>query len=872
MESPSMAGALLEREDHIAQLVAAAVAAHDGRGGVVFVSGEAGAGKTSTVRAALDALSAPGSTRPVVLAGHADPVATPTAFGPLHELVDELPTAVRDALRGDGPRAELFSAVLEFLVDHHVALIVEDVQWADDATLDLLLHLGRRMAATRSVLVCTFRSDEVGRTHPLRRLSGALAGHAVRVELPPLSFQAVAELVNAARLPATALTVFASTHGNPFFVREVLAHPTERVPARVEDAVLARTVGLPATAWSVLDAVVLSPDGLPTELARMPPIGTTTDADIVLDCGLVVETAGRLRCSHDLVRMALDDLIAGHRRVETHRRLLELVTSRPLTPPDVAAAAAHAIGAGDRRSAVEFSVRAGRYAAERGAHHQAARHFTHALEYLDDIDPQIVDDVMRAASYESYLTNDLETALVWARRRCDRLDDPLVAGDAHRWLSRVEWFHGETEAAHDDALRAVELLDRLPASYELALATSNMAQLAMLDSRATETERWANRALELAERFDADDVASHAKNNLGTVLMETDDQRGELLLREALTTALDGELGEHAARAFTNLGFQLMWRREIAAARSVLDEGIAYCDGHELDSWVAYMSATRAIVDLTAGDVPAAIAAADELLTDDPPAITRQLAVQTLATWRLRSDGDGGLVDEHRSLATALGDFVRLVPAIALELERAWTQGVIPDVDSALELVERAVDARLTWSFGHLAFWLRLLDDDVTRRFDPDRAPAPVAAALRGDWSGAADHWKARGCVVESALCRARTLDREDARSAIDDLLGIGARSTASAVRRDLAAAGMRSVPRGARSTSHSNPVGLTTRQLEILERIAAGDTNAEIARRLVISPKTVGHHVSAVLAKLGVATRRQAAATALEHGWVHLD
>jgi len=171
MESPRVSGVLLEREDHVEQLVSAAIAARDGHGGVVFVSGEAGAGKTSTVRAALDTLSAPGSTRPVVLIGHADPVATPTAFGPLHELAEEMPVAVRDALRSDGPRAELFAVVLGFLTDHHVALIIEDVHWADDATLDLLLHLGRRMAATRSVLVCTFRSDEIGRTHPLRRVS-----------------------------------------------------------------------------------------------------------------------------------------------------------------------------------------------------------------------------------------------------------------------------------------------------------------------------------------------------------------------------------------------------------------------------------------------------------------------------------------------------------------------------------------------------------------------------------------------------------------------------------------------------------------------------------------------------------------------------
>jgi DNA-binding CsgD family transcriptional regulator len=258
-----------------------------------------------------------------------------------------------------------------------------------------------------------------------------------------------------------------------------------------------------------------------------------------------------------------------------------------------------------------------------------------------------------------------------------------------------------------------------------------------------------------------------------------------------------------------------------------------------------------------------------DLLANDPPAITRQLALQVLATWELREMGNGGLVAEHHSLANDLDDFVRLVPAAALELERCWTLGERPDTTEATHLAERALSSGSSWSYGQLAFWLCLLGDAVASELDVARAPAPVAASLRGDWTEAATRWTDLGCAVEAALCTARTLDRGAARAAIDQLLHLGAHATADAVRRDLAAAGMRSVPRGARASSHANPLGLTARQLEVLQRIAAGESNAEIARRLVISEKTVDHHVSAVLAKVGVTNRREAAAAARREGWV---
>lgn len=857
---------VLEREEQCGLLRSAAEASMSGSGQVVLVSGPAGAGKTTLVQLALRRLAAPGGTRPVALVGRCDPVATPMALGPLHDIALHLPDDVVARLDADGRRAELFASLHRFLAAHHTVLVIEDVHWADEATLDLVVHLGRRMGSTRSLLVCTFRSDEIVRAHPLRRALGALGPAPVRIDVPPLSFDAVRQLTIGSTLDAA--SVFARTHGNAFFVSEVLANPEQRVPATVEDAVLARAAGLGPTAWSILDAVALSPHGLPLEVASQEPIGTLADVDAVLACGLVIDDRSRLRCSHDLVRLTLDAQVAGHRRVVTHRRLLDALTEHGVPVGELAAAAAHAIGAGDAEAIVRHSLAAARYAAVQRAHRQAADHYVNALRFVDRIDPERVDEVMHGASYQAYLTNDLDTAVRWAARRCERLLEPLAAGDAHRWLSRVMWFQGRTADAHRAGRRAINLLDPLGPSRELAWACSNMAQLAMLDSRIEETVHWADRALTLAQALGAADVESHAANNLGTGSMEAGRPEGEPMLRRALGVALDHDLGEHAARAYTNLGFQLTWQRRLTEAADVLDTGIEYCETHELDSWVAYMSATRAKVDLLLGDHAAASRRAAELLEAEPPAITRQQALEVLATCRLRAGDDGGLVDEHTRLAEQLGDFVRVLPAVVLELERAWMLGTSADLSRAREVARRAMEHGDAFGAAALVRWLARLEPSCVD-VSTEQVSAAVAAELRGDWRRAETEWTTAGCVVEAAMAAALTLDRTKVREALDRLVSLGATATADAVRRDVARLGMESVPRGASSSTRANPAGLTDRQLEVLARLAAGDSNTEIADALVISKKTADHHVSAILAKLGVRTRGQAVARAVERGWL---
>src|SRR3954451_12213928 len=215
-----MVGTILEREDELAALGAAAREAGDGAGSVVLVSGEAGIGKSSLVEGMRAVLPAEGR----ILVGYCDDLATPRVLGPLRDLIGSVGTALTRALeRGDrGEVLESLGAELGW-ADHPTVLAIEDVHWADEATLDVLRYLIRRAPNLPLVLVLTYRDDELAGDHPLRQLLGVAsrAGRVRRLRLTPLTVTAVRRLSATASLDAD--EVFAVTSGNPYFVTEILA-------------------------------------------------------------------------------------------------------------------------------------------------------------------------------------------------------------------------------------------------------------------------------------------------------------------------------------------------------------------------------------------------------------------------------------------------------------------------------------------------------------------------------------------------------------------------------------------------------------------------------------------------------------------------
>lgn len=250
---------LLERGTQQDELESALAAACAGRGCVALVAGEAGIGKTALVDTFVRGVAdgAPGAR---LLWGACDALFTPRPLGPLHDMLPECGAALRDLVEGGAERERVFAAFLDEVRGHAPPAVVvfEDVHWTDEATLDLLKFVGRRIRQGLGLVVATYRDDEVGPGHPLRRVLGELSPDAVRrIRLPLLSASAVEQLALRAGRPSAGL--HALTGGNPFFVTEVLGAESQVVPASVQDAVFARATRLGVEARAVLDWISVVP-------------------------------------------------------------------------------------------------------------------------------------------------------------------------------------------------------------------------------------------------------------------------------------------------------------------------------------------------------------------------------------------------------------------------------------------------------------------------------------------------------------------------------------------------------------------------------------------------------------------------------------
>jgi DNA-binding CsgD family transcriptional regulator/tetratricopeptide (TPR) repeat protein len=539
---------------------------------------------------------------------------------------------------------------------------------------------------------------------------------------------------------------------------------------------------------------------------------------------------------------------------------------------DPARLAHHADAAGDAEAVLRYARAAGDRAAALSAHRQAAAQYMLALGHAELLAPEQRAELWERLSYERYVCQEVSEA---ARARREALalhrsrGDRLREGDAHRWLSRLAWFAGDNTTARQEARRAVELLEREALSRELAMAYSNAAQLSMLAGDVDGAADSGGRAIALAERLGATEILVHALNNVGCAEMSVNIPDGEAKLERSLALALQDGLEEHVARAYTNLGASRVMSREYAKAESHLRAGIAYSEDHDLDAWRVYMLGWKARLCFEQGRWNQAAELAARLVRDrSAPAPTRITPLVVLGRLRARL-GDPSpwpLLDEALELAHGTAELQRLAPAAAARAEARWLEGdmakVPPETDETLALAQEYGDA---WVLGELWAWRRRAG--VRDSIEAGAAARPFSLELRGEWRAAAQLWHDIGCPYEAALALAQTDEEPALREALSVFQRLGAVPAGRVAAKRLRNRGVRSIGRGPRRSTIDNPGQLTSRQVEILTLVAAQLTNAEIAARLFITPKTVEHHVSAILGKLGVQSRRQAAAEAIRLG-----
>jgi DNA-binding CsgD family transcriptional regulator/tetratricopeptide (TPR) repeat protein len=854
---------LLEREAELDALDAALVEAAAGSGSVVLLCGEAGIGKTNLVRAFQKAASG----RARMLAGACDDLLTPRPLGPLLDLARAAPGGPLAVALAGGDRDAVLSAVHEEL-SHPQAptvLVVEDAHWADEATLDVLRYIGRRVAELPALLLITYRDDEIGPGHPLQRVLGGFSGgSARRIRLRQLSRAAVARLVGGTN--ATSAALYRLTAGNPFFVSEVLASLDHEVPATVVDAVLARVRRLEEPTQRALEQLAVVPSRVELSLARTL-LGDLTVLAEAERLGVLEVRPDAVAFRHELARRAVE----GSLPVTVGMRLNERVLSALLAQddPDLARVVHHAVQAGDDAAVVAHAPEAARRACRAGAQGQGAALYGHALrrrKLLGPPDEAALSEAYAWALYNSERPDEAVRVAEDAVRLREELGDDAALGQAVANLAIWQWSSMQPAAAYASVQRAMPLLERDGDSAPHMSALIYLGVVLVHLDREELGLAPLQEALAMAERIGSGGLVPLGLMYRGRARLQLGDRAGLTELLRGIELAR--EVGDHGS---VMIGYvtvvAMLWRlgRHEEMVR-YLDEGAEYGRDHDYPTHDRGREVYRYRLLALRGEWDAAEQGLRDVLGDaDDPGLLGRYALPTLARLAVRRGRD----DAADALAAARANAERgaslpaLLATTAAELEHAWlTDHPEPVRTVAMELLPRCEQPGRDHERGELLRYLRRLGEPV----EPFAGcPPQFAAGLRGDWRAAAAAWELIGDPYERALELADSGEVEPTLEALAVLDGLEARPAAARTRRRLRDMGVTAVPRGPQTATRNNPAQLTTRQVQILGLLAEGRTNAEIAARLVVSVRTVDHHVSAVLQKLGVATRKEAAAAAAE-------
>jgi DNA-binding CsgD family transcriptional regulator/tetratricopeptide (TPR) repeat protein len=855
---------LVERERELALLEAAFEEASAGRGRVALVTAEAGGGKTALINRFCVGR---GSIR--VLRGACDALFTPRPLGPIQDFAGEVGPELAEKLRGEAIPYQVAAALIDELGrDEPTVVVVEDLHWADEATLDVLRLVARRIATAPVLIVLSYRDEALDARHPVRVMLGEVtSGLALtRVPLAPLSLEAVAQLAEPYGVDAGEL--YRVTAGNPFFVTEVCASGNGGIPATVRDSVYARSARLSSEARTLLDAVAIVPAHVELWLLETLAGAYLTALGECLNSGMLIEAAAdSVAFRHELARLAIEESIETRRRLSLHRTALAALAEPPEGLADAARLAHHADAAGDADAVLRFAPAAAEQAAALGAYREAAAHYARALRYGDRLTPGERGDLLRTQAIVCHLTDQYDDSLAAATRAVDEyhtIGDRLREGDALRIRYDARRSAGYIVEAAQDAWEAISLLETVPASRELAHAYAIMSHHHLESEKRREAKAWAARAIELGQQLGAHDVVIVATTLIGTAELFDGAPGGLARLEDLLESAGAAGLVDQVGNIYVHLLWPAMTIRNYKIMEKHLVPALQYCSDHGLELGGRYLRAYAARVDLDTGRWDDAAEHAKAVLRLPRSAtMPRILALVVLALVRARR-GDQEvrpLLDEAWALGESTGELPRIGPVAVARAEVAWLAGrpdeVVEATDAALDL---AVRRESTWRVGELLSWRRRAGVRDEIGVEPRD---PFAAQVAGKPLEAAKQWTQLGCPYEAALSLADADEEEPLRESLEMFTSLGARPAAAIVSRRLRALGVRDIRRGPTRSTRTNAAGLTNRESQVLELVAEGLRNAEIAERLFLSQRTVDHHVSAILRKLGADNRVEAAAKA---------
>lgn len=860
---------LIERDDVLQTLEMKFASVANDEGHCILLSGEAGIGKTSLIKQFYKEKKKDCK----IYQGTCDALFTPRPLAPVFDIIWQISTNTPKSDVHSLDRTLLFNHLFYELEQQEKPsiIIIEDIHWADEATLDFIKFFARRIIRIHCLLILSYRDNEIIGNHPLKNVLGQLPPASfTRIQLSPLSKQAVEKMAEERGYKGE--DVFSISGGNPFYVSEILASYSPGVPDNIKDSILSvynRQEKGTKNAWEISSII---PEGL--EIERFAKIKSEWDEgmDNCFALKIIIVKNNKIVFKHELYRRTIEASLSPFKRISLNKKILELFLDSFEKDGDIERIVHYAKNANENKLVVKYAPIAARQAAAVGAHIEASKLFLTAIEYSEDGNEEDLVLLFKSYAYECYLTNQIKEAIIYqtkALKIWQRKNQPEQAGSCLSFLSRLWWFDGNRQEAEKYAEQAIEVLREQPSSKAKALAYSNMSQLKMLSDENAESIEWGNKAIEIAKEINDEEILCHAMNNVGTVLWKIRplQEKGKEMLMESLDIALKKSFHEHASRSYSNIASIYLLFKEYKLAKNFLDDGINYCDERNLDASKNYKLYARARIFLETGDWQQAFTITENLLLNPGQmGSVRILALAVIATIKLRRGEEDAIsfLNEARRLAVKANEHSRTIPAMIAELEYEWLTGKIrltdEDLDLSINLVQKVNNIYLNSEF---AFWLykaRKKNIELTNWYEPYKLQK------EREIKSSVKFWDITGCPFEKAMALTEGTE-DDKKNGLLLFQQLGANAVYEKVKMEMRADGIKKIPRGLRASTKSNPAQLTNRELDVLNLLQKGIQNKEIAAELFISPKTADHHISNILFKLDVNSRSRAVAEATRLG-----
>ncbi|HSD64476.1 MAG TPA: AAA family ATPase, partial [Ignavibacteriaceae bacterium] len=465
---------LLERENYLVELENKFNNLAEESGHVILISGEAGIGKTSVV----ESFTAKVKDKANVLWGACDALFVPRPLGPLYDMAGQMNSSMIKLLNEQSSLSEIFNGFFTYLKNNPVpnVVIMEDVHWADEATLDFIKFLSRRAGRINSLFIITYRDDEINSKHPLRLVLGDIPTRDLfRIKLPPLTERTVNDIAISSGIK----NLYKITGGNPFLVSELLRSKDNGIPSTIKDSILTRISRLSESARDLIEMISIIPTKAEQWLVNELMPDNYFIQDECFQSGILRTEDTEISFRHELTRQAVEESLSEIKRLRYNEKVLQILLNQQETDNYLARIIHHATIAKDKQIIIKYAPIAAKQASKLGAHSLAADHYLNALRYVNEVPPEIQIDLYEGRSYECFLTGQVEEGINAGQTVIELLKkfpDPEREGENYRRISRMLWYDCKDQQAEFYLDKAINIFEKLIPGKKLAMAYSNKSQ------------------------------------------------------------------------------------------------------------------------------------------------------------------------------------------------------------------------------------------------------------------------------------------------------------------------------------------------------------------------------------------------------------